>query len=495
MSHSISRTCVWAAALAGLLCLSAAADAVAAARYAAPGGSGTACTEAVPCDIQTAVTAPAVVDGDEVVLASGTYDTGNDPVIASKAIDLHGTAGSARPLIDSSAGVALVIGTSGRLEDVEVQASAPGIGVILNPGVVAQRVVSIAGASGAIGCFLNPDQAAPPLLQESACISNGNGGTAVLSNASVSAGTEAAATIQDVTAVATGPSSGGVKASSNGSAGSVTLRGINVIASGTAADAIADGGSGGSFAFAQLSFSDYDSQQELANAAVTDPGYDSNVTGPALLVDPAAGDVHQRAGSWTIDRGGYVNGSDIDGDVRPQGAAPDIGADELPVLAKAQRPKCFGQSATIAPPAPAPGPIEGTSARDVIVGTPGPDVIDSGAGKDLICGLGGRDTIRSGGGADTVRGGAAGDKLIGGGGRDLLLGSGGPDRIKGGAGKDRLAGGGGRDRIAGGPGNDRLAGGGGRDRLSGGRGKDKLFGGRGRDRCRATPKDRIRSCP
>jgi hypothetical protein len=437
-------------ALVGLLCLLVPSAASAAVRYAAPAGSGTACTQASPCGIQVAVEAPAVADGDEVILAPGTYGVGNDPVVASKAIYLHGAAGS-RPLINSNSGFALVLGAFGRLVDVEVRTTAPGVGLVVGRGALTQRVISIEQApSGGIGCFLAADPSSPPELEESACIANGTNGTALQSGLGVSPGVNGLARTEDVTAVATGPTSTGVKSTASGNGGSVTLSGTNVIASGTGADVIADGGSGGSIAFAQFDHSDYDSQQEIANAAVTDPGFGSNVTGPALLVDPASGDVHEQPGSATIDHGALVgSGPDLDGDLRPQGP-PDIGADEYALLSEV--PMCFGRPATIK--APPSGPILGTSGPDVILGTPGPDTIRSGGGKDLICSLGGRDVVRAGGGPDKVRGSGDPDKLYGAGGRDLLFGGPGRDRIRGGSGKDTILGGGGHDIVVGGVGAD-----------------------------------------
>ena len=434
-----SRT--WATVLTGLLCLLVPSVASGAVRYAAPNGNGSACSQAAPCPIKTAVEAAAVVNGDEIVLAGGTYSLGSDPLVASDAISIHPAAGAGRPTINTSNGFSVVLGAFGTLRDVDIHASAPGVGLIVSRGAVAERVISIASASGATGCYLAPDQTAPPLVSESGCIASGSGGIAVQASGSVSAGTAAVARLQDVTAVSTGPSSEGVKATSSGSGGSVTLRATNVIASGSAFDASADGGAGGSLAFAQFTYSDYDTQHELTNAAVTDPGYDSNVTGPAMLANPAGGDIHQKAGSFTIDRGGGTAAGDIDGDSRPQGAAPDIGADELAVTAKSQ--KCFGQSPTIV--AGAPGPIQGTPGNDVIVGSGGRDVIDSRGGRDLICSLGGRDEIHAGAGPDQVKAAGAADKLFGEKGRDRLLGGSGRDRIKGGPGRDIVKGGGGKD--------------------------------------------------
>ena len=432
---------IWLTALSGLLCLLAPSAAQAAVRYADPNGSGTTCSQAAPCPIKTAVEAPAVVNGDEIVLGAGTYNLGSNALVASDAISIHPAGGAGRPTINTNNGFSVVLGAFGTLRDVDIHASAPGIGLIVSRGAVAERVISIASASGATGCYLAPDQGSPPLITESGCISTGSGGIAAQSSGSVSAGTAAVARLQDVTAVATGPSSEGIKAASSGSGGSVTLKATNVIASGTAFDASADGGSGGSLAFAQLTYSDYDSQRELTNAAVTDPGYDSNVTGPPILANPAAGDIHQKAGSFTIDRGGGAASNDIDGDSRPQGAAPDIGADELTVLGKS--PQCFGKRPTIV--AGSPGLTKGTPGPDVIIGTPGRDVIDSGGGRDLVCSLGGRDKIRAGAGPDKVRAAGAADKLFGEKGRDRLLGGAGRARIKGGPGRDVVRGGGGKD--------------------------------------------------
>lgn len=463
----VLRRSIWAATLAGLLCLLAPAAASAAVRFAAPSGGGTACSQIAPCDIQTAVEDAAVVNGDEVILAPGTYSTGNNPLAANKAIHVHGAAGAPRPLIDANSGfVAVVVGAFGSLENVEVHNSAPGIAVILIRGAFAERIVSISSTTNGSGCHLQPDAANPPLLRESACIATAPGGAGVTSSLGVSASVNAVARMRNVTAIGTGPSSTGVKVSSSGNGGSVTVDGLNVIASGTSSDISATGAAAGSAAFANFSFSAFDTQLEATNGSVSDPGSDSNLTAPALLVNPAVGDVHQRPGSWTIDRGSRDLGGDsldIDAESRSQGAAPDIGADELTVLRRG--PKCFGESATIL--APASGQVIGTEGHDVIVGTPGRDVILSNGGRDLICSLGGRDRVRAGGGPDKVKAAGAGDKLFGQGGNDRLLGGGGRDRIKGGAGKDLLVGQSGADR---------LAGGGGRDRCGSGSAKDRIVG-------------------
>jgi Ca2+-binding RTX toxin-like protein len=263
--------------------------------------------------------------------------------------------------------------------------------------------------------------------------------------------------MRNVTAIATGPSSTGVQAESSGNGGSVTLDSASVIASGTAVDVKAIGGSGGSAASANFSFSDFDSQSEQGNASATDPGTDTNLTAAPTLVDPASGDVHQRAGSWTIDRGSNDVGgvrSDIDGEPRSQGAAPDIGADEFSALRRGV--KCSEEAATIIA-RPGSGPIVGTAKDDVIVATGGSDAIFAGGGNDVICSFGGRDRIRGGAGADRIRAAGGNDKLFGQAGNDRLLGGGGRDLIRGGKGNDLILGGGGKDRCVGGSGRNRTA--------------------------------------
>jgi hypothetical protein len=53
------------------------------------------------------------------------------------------------------------------------------------------------------------------------------------------------------------------------------------------------------------------------------------VFGDPAFVDPGAGDYHLAPGSAAIDAGVEAGeSSDVDGDPRPFGPAPDIGADE-----------------------------------------------------------------------------------------------------------------------------------------------------------------------
>jgi len=69
---------------------------------------------------------------------------------------------------------------------------------------------------------------------------------------------------------------------------------------------------------------------EGGNYAYIDPGA-HDISADPLLVDPAHGDFHLIPGSPCIDAGDPVHypAIDFEGDPRPLGSAPDIGADEF----------------------------------------------------------------------------------------------------------------------------------------------------------------------
>ena len=85
---------------------------------------------------------------------------------------------------------------------------------------------------------------------------------------------------------------------------------------------------------ASFDHSNYETESEAAAGDITDPGTGSNVTTDPAFVNAAAGDFHQLSSSTgTLDLGTATGldplERDLDGQYRNQGAAPDIGADEL----------------------------------------------------------------------------------------------------------------------------------------------------------------------
>jgi hypothetical protein len=72
----------------------------AAQRFAAPAGTGTACTDLVPCDVRTAIMD--AQSDDEVLITEGDYAL-DVSLALSKAVNVHGVVGQGRPrLIFSS---------------------------------------------------------------------------------------------------------------------------------------------------------------------------------------------------------------------------------------------------------------------------------------------------------------------------------------------------------------------------------------------------------
>jgi hypothetical protein len=308
----------------------------AAVRYASPAGSGTACTQASPCNIQTAVEDAAVVDGDEIVLGAGTYLLGTDNLIANDTVSIHGTPGAGRPRLESTAtGIASVnLFDSATLADVEIHnPSDAATGLTVWPGI-AQRVLVRMTGNNAVACAPVPQEVIQPLIRDSVCLNaGGTAGQAVNSNLNPGSAT-VTANLRNVTAIATGPGSQGIAVSGGGvtATGTVRLTGENVIAGGVFADILASGDAvNGTTAQVVMGHSNYDSENESANGTVTDPGSGTNLTAAPLLRDAAAGDARQLPGSPTIDRGAgdpLLGSLDPDEQPRLLGAAPDVGADE-----------------------------------------------------------------------------------------------------------------------------------------------------------------------
>ena len=325
-----------AIAIAVACLLACAQSAGATTRFAAPGGTGSApCTSPdQPCRLFEAADSRAgvVEAGDEVILAPGTY-SGTDASFEGVALELPakvkliGEPGKPRPVISGSPASLLVkVGAGGGLFHLELRCG-DGRATFVAGGTI-EDVISIAtgeaGSAGALESLIGLGGS----IRDSVFLVDSGGGEAL----EVSGfGAAPPPTLRNVTAVATGAGSVGIRARYGVPAATVSAK--SVIAQGGATDIKALAIGAGSSTAVDLESSDYDSvQSELVlgatSATVTAPGTNGNIVAPPLL---AADGFHELPGSPTVD-GGVLDASsgaaDIDGQLRAIDA-PDIGADEL----------------------------------------------------------------------------------------------------------------------------------------------------------------------
>jgi hypothetical protein len=304
-------------------------------RYAAPAGTGTACTQIAPCDLDTAVEDSSVDDGDEVIVTPGSY-TIVDLFIANT-IQIHGQSGQALPTINTSGPFGINVGGGATVSDLRVEATGSGINTSFAAGATLERLFVHHSATAGPACSL----IASSTLRDSVCWSSSVNSSGV--GANVSFGPAATIRLRNVTAIGT---AFGMDFSFSGGSNTVTVDAKNVIAKGgespnTDVHAI---GSGGANTQIVLDHSNYATELEVGTtggtASITDPGTGTNQTAVPAFVDASAGDFHQISTSPTVDAGAldaFTGSADFEGDPRsldgdgacPVDAEPDIGADEL----------------------------------------------------------------------------------------------------------------------------------------------------------------------
>jgi hypothetical protein len=324
----VRRSGIFLVVLIGLV---VAAQAQAAVRFAEPGGDGPEpCLQSDPCDIQVAVEAVAVQNGDEVVLLPGDYALGVDPLAINDTINLHGQAGQPRPRLTGT-GLPLLSsasnGDNSTVSDLELVKPNAGIALqIFQAPMTVERVVVTSGGFGAC----NPATTGA-VIRDSVCWQTGSGSAVEFNLFGPATHTTK---LRNVTAIASGSGTSlGLHLDANNGA-NLTFDAKNVIAEGATADVRAQSdGDPGSAATITLANSNYATADTVGPAtSVTPAGTGTNQTAAPLLANPAGGDFHQLVGSPTIDGGTSdpdLGATDLDGQPRSLGAVPDIGADEF----------------------------------------------------------------------------------------------------------------------------------------------------------------------
>jgi hypothetical protein len=336
---------ILSAALAVGVVFAAPAVASATTRFAAPGGTATAAectTPANPCTIFEAAQGTGVIGADEVVVAPGNYsdsagDLGPSGLVQPAAGNVHGDPARARPVITldtpgNLSGAFFISGTT--VADLEIDTAVNRANYVVFSGGLVDDVIarSSSSVSQTIACAQDGGT-----IRNSVCLTSGSGAAAIGASLGGGVGTMNL-TVRNVTAVSTGTGSFGASYRFfGGSSANWIVNARSLIAKGTSKDVVA-----GALLFSgtcpnttvSLDFSDYATTQTQSDAcggvaAASPAGSGNNQTADPML---AADGFHQMAGSITIDHG-FADGSssttDIDGQARTIGSAPDIGADEL----------------------------------------------------------------------------------------------------------------------------------------------------------------------
>jgi hypothetical protein len=334
--------------------LAAPSFAAATTRYAAPGGTAadTVCTTpAAPCSIGAAAGGPDVTAADQAVIEPGHYadadldgdkDQPANHSVRVTAGSVHGETG-ARPVIDltgDDGAAAFAVGTGTTLSDLEVDATDYS-GIVSQTGGIVERVIARTDRDGSVPCSIEP--ATDALLRDSLCFSGGEDSSAVGSEIFNQVGTHTIR-LRNVTAVATKPDSDGIFIEGRGAGTTINVDAKSAIARGDMVDVLAEAfstfdppqpntGANVSIALDHSNYVNWSARSDSGGgmAAVTPAGTGTNQTG-AVVLQPDG--YHQVAdpNSATVEKGAvdaFSGTTDIDGQNRTIGAAPDIGADEL----------------------------------------------------------------------------------------------------------------------------------------------------------------------
>jgi uncharacterized protein YkwD len=334
--------------VAAIAALAAAAPASAAIRYAVPDGgpSGeSACPDvAANCSLDAAV--EEALAGDEVIVTPGTYALVTGTIFVPAGVAVHGEAGQPRPLVTSSG--ELIFSVDGTASD---RSSLRHIAV---DGDAATGVAAVNAdvtdliATGSDAATNGVDLGDGATLSSSVVRASGVNAIVVRQGTVI---------LRNVTARAVGPGTAALRVDGSASITHVTVR--NTILQGDTFD-LQVASEISSSAVVNTDHSSYTAAQvDITGDSSHQPGLGDQTAADPVFSDDA---FHQGATSPTIDAGipdVALPITDIDGDARQLGLAPDIGADEYvpPVIEDpgpgvTPTPTPSGGGTTVAPPAP-----------------------------------------------------------------------------------------------------------------------------------------------
>jgi hypothetical protein len=336
-AKKVSSLCL-SLAVGCAVALASPAVGVAATRYAEPNGNGPSglggCPLSDPCSLTDAVEDGAVADGDTVLMRPGPYNRPTATLTIDDDITLEPDVGLPRQRINAGAtGIAVDIDSSAPnavIRDIDIfdDNTAPtAIGLSMDFGGTAERM--FVSSVGLTSCAV-----IGAIIRDSVCLLNGPYSHGALEADAAGPTITETSFLRNVTAISKGAIGPGVYVKA-GAGADITINARNVIADGVANDvgALTDGTMSTS-ATLNLASSDYATADDPpgADTFITPVSAAGNVQAPPQYAGFGTDDFRELATSPTIDRGtadAFLGSTDLDGNARTHGAAPDIGAYEF----------------------------------------------------------------------------------------------------------------------------------------------------------------------
>ncbi|MGH2959152.1 MAG: Ig-like domain-containing protein, partial [Solirubrobacterales bacterium] len=328
------------ALLTAALVLLAVSSAFAATHYASPNGMAlddTTCLEVLPCSIEEAVNSPLwAATGDEVVLMPGTY-TITSQLTITKGLSVHGTGVPGVTVLNSNLTVPIEMNNAGAsISQVTMNATNTGniAAVNLTNGKISRSIINSQAPMG-VNVLVGT-------ITDTISIAHGSGSLgyrgAGIASSYPTGGLVADLKLRNVTSIGKGASySDGLFVRSDGPGQVVVNAKSSIFLGGPNANSVdVSGNNVGGTSVLVITNSNFSSTAKVsgpASISITDPNTNGNQTGEVTFVDPASENYHlSHSTGYAIDLGTIdVNSGtkDFDGEDRVQGAAADIGADEV----------------------------------------------------------------------------------------------------------------------------------------------------------------------